>query len=161
MVTVETLLIFTVMHQEHLAAEEDAEQRREERRRAMETEDISEEGEAAIGELSLEEEWAEGLVRKNRAASQIRQNEKSRQTDSKESRLSRDASIHKASHDERFFGDNLGENPKIRGVVMAKAMSQGDIPSEEDAARIAEKVFPGDKWVFVKVGLISLYCTLI
>ncbi|GFO11098.1 hypothetical protein PoB_003760300 [Plakobranchus ocellatus] len=123
MVTVETLIIFTIMHWEHTAAEAEAERRREERRIAREI-DYSQEGNGHVDlrseidtELRLKDDWA---ARKENFG----QNERPAQKKQAQNR--------RPEHDGALFANRTGdmglmkedwENPKFKRIHKAKVIS--------------------------------------
>ncbi|GFR75285.1 hypothetical protein ElyMa_003915300 [Elysia marginata] len=138
MVTVETFAIFTVMHLEHLAAEENAEQRRADLREDRESDESSDE----LEELSLEEEWAENLVRKKRALSRQRIGENHKLPEGIP--LTGDID---SMHNE-LFGSKYGENPKIKNVLMLKDLVAPE-NSANDESWLAEPLPQANKRVFI------------
>ncbi|RUS80769.1 hypothetical protein EGW08_011492 [Elysia chlorotica] len=138
MVTVETLLIFAVMHWEHQAAEEDAEFLREEQRRARD-DSIEEEQ----GWEDLEEEWVEGLVRRKRESSpRIKQQDQKNKSEFQIG-ISRTVTL----HDEKFRGIYDRKNPKIRKVALVKKMGRD---SAREGSWLAEPLPRANKRVFTK-----------
>ena len=143
MVAVETLLIFTVMHLEHRAAEEDAEERRELRRRAKEIDNLKEEGEAVLEEQSLENELSESLVREKREVAQKRKHNQ---------KIKHGYVIFRT---ETWLDDRkesvYRKNPKIRNVSLVKKMMEEKAASHDEESWLAEPLPQANKRVFIKV----------
>ncbi|KAK3752567.1 hypothetical protein RRG08_049196 [Elysia crispata] len=130
------------MHLEHRAAEEDAEERRELRRRAKKIKNLTEEGEVVLEEQSLENEWSESLVREKREVAQKRKHNRKTKYD------------YVIFRTETWLDDRkesvYRKNPNFRNVLLVKKMMEEKDVSHDEESWLAEPLPQANKRVFIK-----------